>query len=664
MFTVYCLIIERMHYFEVFLADSHYHGSDPLIYSAQQQLKPLSVVTVPLQNRMVTGFITNSVKKPRFKVKPIKVLQSPAPLPPVCLKLADWIAGYYATTLADALRQFAPSKTVLRRPTDDLEQSITATPAVQIEFELPLTAEQKKALKQIKEAKNTTALLHGQTGSGKTRVYLELARATLDGGRSVILLTPEIALTTQLAAAVEQLLPHPTFVLHSQLTAAKRKKLWFSILEAAEPVVVIGPRSALFAPIQDLGLIVVDEAHEPAYKNEQSPRYNALRVASQLGTLAKAKVIFGTATPSVADYFVADSRGAVIKMNKPAIKHSHGAPSVEVIDVKDRRNFSRNPYLSNKLIETINKQLEAKKQVMVYLNRRGSAHLILCDNCGWQLLCPNCDVPLVYHGDHHVARCHICGFSAAPPVQCPRCKNPDIIYRSVGTKALVENIAKLFPSYRLARFDSDNVAGEHVNELYERLHAGEIDILVGTQLLAKGFDLPRLSLVGIVNAETSLALPDFTSEERTFQLTSQVIGRVGRGHGSGQVIVQSLNPDNPVTKTAITRNYGAFYNHALAERRTFRFPPFAYLLQLTCRRATLAGAQTAAKNLKGRLQGQALQAALPVEIIGPAPSFYTRRGKHFFYQLVIKSKDRNHLLKLAKAVPADWTVDLDPINLL
>lgn len=649
-----------MFYYEVHLADSHYHSSQPLTYASENKLKLLSIVTLPLQKRMVTGFVMQEVSKPSFATKPVKTLLSDQPLPHECLRLAQWLADYYATTLSIALRQFTPVTTTIQRAYSEQGESISDTSKAQAEFDMPLTADQNQAIKAISSAKNTTVLLHGDTGSGKTRVYLELAREVLATGRSVMLLTPEIALTTQLAAAVNQQLPNPTYILHSQLSAARRKKLWFQVLEATEPIIIIGPRSALFAPVKNLGLIVVDEAHEPAYKQEQTPRYSALRVASQLGAISGAKVILGTATPSVTDYFVAGQKKAVIRMKTLAIAHNHGDPVTQIIDIKDRANFTKNPYLSNQLIETMNTELAGKKQVMVYLNRRGSARLILCDNCGWQSLCPNCDVPLVYHGDKHVARCHICGFAEAPPPDCPKCHNPDIIYRSIGTKALIENIAKLFPRYSLARFDSDNMAGEHINEVYAQLRAGEIDILVGTQLLAKGFDLPKLAVVGIVNAETSLALPDFTSEERAFQLLYQVIGRVGRGHGRGHIIIQSVDPANIVVRSALGRDWNRFYKHALAERQAFRFPPFAHLLQLTCRRLTEGGALSAASNLKKKLTAK----KLPVEIIGPAPAFYARRGKYFYFQLVAKSKNRQHLVELVKEVPADWAVDLDPINLL
>jgi primosomal protein N' (replication factor Y) len=235
-----------------------------------------------------------------------------------------------------------------------------------------------------------------------------------------------------------------------------------------------------------------------------------------------------------------------------------------------------------------------------------------------------------------------------------------VVYKSIGTKTLAEEIKKLFPNARVQRFDSDNPAGEKLNEIYQKLVNGEVDILVGTQLLAKGLDLPKLNLVGIVSAETSLSLPDFTAEERTFQLLYQVIGRVGRGHTEGKVVLQSYHPDSALIKASLARDWSGFYKLALAERQTYRFPPFSYLLKLVCRRATLPGAETAAENLKTKLQ----ELNLPVEIIGPTPSFYARRGKYFYYQMVVKSKNRNHLTKLAGAVPTGWTIDLDPQDLL
>jgi primosomal protein N' (replication factor Y) len=598
-----------MFYYEVLVADTKYHSSAPLTYSSEEKLAPLSVVTVPLRSRAVTGFVMSEVGKP-------------------------------------AIRQ--------------IKSELVAGPQVQLEMKTPLTAEQKRAVKEIKDSPSTTVLLHGETGSGKTRVYLELAKASLDAGKSVIMLTPEISLTTQLAAAAAAYLDIKPHILHSGITPAKRKQIWLKLLESDTPQIVVGPRSALFVPLPSIGLIVADEAHEPAYKQGQSPRYNVLRAASQLGALAGAKVVYGTATPLVSDYYVADQRSAIVRMTKQALGGGEPDIQTQIIDLKDRKNFGSSPYLSKKLIDDINTTLSAKKQVMLYLNRRGSARVILCKVCGWQALCPNCDVSLVYHADHHEAKCHICGYSQQPPASCPTCGNPDIIYKSIGTKALADQVEKLFPDRVVGRYDSDNVAGEQLNEVYDKLLVGHVDILVGTQLLAKGLDLPKLGLVGIVSAESSLTLPDYTAEERTFQLLYQVMGRVGRGHTKGEVVVQTYEPDGIVITSAVARDYKTFYMHSLAERQLFRFPPFSYLMKLTCRRATVSGAQTASDRLKSQLAA----AGLPVDIVGPTPAFYGRRGKYYYYQLVAKSKDRDHLLQLAKLVPSDWQIDLDPADLL
>jgi primosomal protein N' (replication factor Y) len=391
--------------------------------------------------------------------------------------------------------------------------------------------------------------------------------------------------------AVSKKLGQEAVLLHSELTIAQRKKVWFRILEADSPVIIVGPRSALFAPIHNLGLIVVDEAHEPAYKQEQAPRYHANRVASQLGLLTSARVVLGSATPSLTDYYLADQKKAVINMGLQAVSG---------------------------------------------------------------------DISLVYHADDHQARCHICGHHQTPPGACPTCSNPDIIYKSIGSKTLAEMVEKLFPAAKVSRFDSDTPAGQRLEDVYQQVHRGEVDILVGTQLLAKGLDLPRLGLVGIIAAETSLSLPDFSAEERSFQLLYQIIGRVGRGHNEGKVIIQSYDPDNIIIKAAVARDWPAFYEHSLAERRDYRFPPFSYLLKLVCRRATLQGAQSAAQKLKDEL----LSLNLPVEIAGPTPGFYGRRGRNYYYQIVVKSKDRPYLQQLADGLPAGWSADLDPVDLL
>lgn len=640
------------------MADAHYRSLAPLSYSSKDKLPLLGIVSIPLRQRTVTGFVVSEHQTPpKFKTKPIKSVLSQQPLPYHCLQLAEWIHSYYASTLAEALRQFAPSKPLVKRSS---AKAKTIEPQLIKNYRPPaLTAEQRSAIKLINDSPSATALLHGDTGTGKTRVYIELAKQSLAKGQSAIILTPEISLTSQLLVSIKQHISHPIYVLHSQLSDAERKKIWFEVLEAKEPIIIIGPRSALFSPLANIGLIAIDEAHESAYKQDKSPYYHANRVASQLGILTGAKVVLGTATPSITDYYLASQKNAVTRMKDPAVGIKTKV-DIEVIDLKNRTLFNKNPYISNKLLDAINTTLKDKKQIVIYLNKRGSAHDILCKICGWHFFCPNCDIPLVYHADQHLARCHICGYKKAPPVACPKCNNPEIIFRSIGTKSLTDELLKLFPEANIKRFDSDNIPGERLHESYSELLDGKIDILVGTQLLAKGLDLPKLALVGIINAETSLGLPDFTSEERAFQLLYQIIGRVGRGHSSSTVVVQSYDPGNIVLKSAQDRDWQRFYEHTLIERRQFKFPPFCYLLQLTCKRATIKGAETASLRLKKAL----LDKKLPVEVIGPTPSFYARRGNRYYYQLVVKSKQRKYLETLAKEVPAEWQVNLDPVDLL
>lgn len=649
--------IDVMFYYEVWVASTKYKGKAPLTYCSKEELAPLAVVSVPLRGNLVTGFVVRQVPKPDFIVKEVKAVLSQQPLPRHCFELAQWLSSYYHAGLGEALRQFAPSApAVTRRRENEAE---TGQIQEELGLDSPLTAEQSAAISYINNQKSTTVLLHGETGSGKTRVYLELAKKTILAGKSVILLTPEIGLTSQLAEAAASALNCPIHILHSEMTPASRKKTWFKILESQSPSVVIGPRSALFAPLAKLGLIVVDESHETAYKQEQSPYYHAVRVASRLGGLVGAKVILGSATPSIEDYYLAQTKNSIFTMRLQAKSQSQADLSLDVVDLKDKSNLSKSHYVSDPLIKQMSETLAAHKQTLLYYNRRGTARLILCANCGWQLLCPNCDIPLVYHGDQHETRCHTCAYKQVPPSKCPVCTNPEIIYTSIGTKALTSFISNLFPSAEVNRFDSDNTKGERLNEVYAKVKSGVVDILIGTQLIAKGLDLPKLKLVGIILADSSLLLPDFTAQERTFQLLHQVIGRVGR-HGPGKIVIQTFEPDSFVIKAATKRDYKRFYDQIIEERRQFRFPPFSYLMKLTCRRASESGAKQAAVSLKNKLA----KSGLPVEVIGPTPSFRQRIGRNYYYQIVARSKNRNHLLELAEMVPPGWSVDLDPINLL
>jgi primosomal protein N' (replication factor Y) len=644
-----------MYYYFVWVRSSRYHGSEPLTYAGEQRLAAGSIVEVELQKELVVGVVSGSTSQPRFQTKPVSRVFALPPLPVHLLRLAGWLQDYYPAPLGMITQQLLPASFSDKQlaPAEalaDPDPDLSALP--------PLTGEQQAALAAMTE--RGTYLLHGTTGSGKTRLYIELAARAFAQGKSAIVLTPEISLTSQLADNFRQVFGDRVIVSHSGQAPAVRRKAWLDSLRAKQPVVVIGPRSALFSPLSSLGLIVLDEAHETTYKQEQAPQYQAGRVAAYLAQISRSILVLGSATPAVSDYYLAEQKNRpIIRLAQLAQPDIHPRTEVEIVDRKDHSLFSRSPYLSLPLIKVIETALKRGEQSLLYLNRRGTARLILCENCGWQATCPHCDVPLTYHGDHHQLRCHSCDYHSAVPGSCPACQHPNVIFKTAGTKAIVDDVQRLFPQARVARFDTDNMKAERFEEHYAAVQRGDVDILVGTQLLAKGLDLPKLSTLGIVLADTSLYLPDFSAQERTFQLISQVLGRIGRGHVAGRAIIQTYNPDHAVLADAISGDYQHFYGGELAERRQFLFPPFCHLLKLTIRRVSSTAAQEAADKLKADIEG-----AYKVRVEGPAPSFYERfQGKHQ-WQLIIKAVDRSELLKIIAALPSGWSSDIDPMDLL
>ncbi|HVV67032.1 MAG TPA: primosomal protein N' [Candidatus Saccharimonadales bacterium] len=643
-------------YYSVWVRSSRYHGTEPLTYTSDEELATGSLVRVELQKEKVIGFISGPTTKPRFQTKPISQVLNTPPLPLPLLKLANWLQRYYPAPIGIISQQLLPAGLTDKQINAPMEALKVSPP--DLKKLPPLTKEQTIAMEAM--AERDTYVLHGVTGSGKTRIYIEMAARTVASGKSAIILTPEISLTTQLANNFRAVFGGRVIVLHSQQTTVERQQAWLSVLRATDPIIVIGPRSALFAPLARPGLIVLDEAHEAAYKQEQAPQYQAGRVAAYLAQLSRATLVLGSATPSLADYYLAkQKKKPIITLSSLAQAADH-ATEITVIDRKDQSLFNRSPYLSQPLVDAIQKALSRREQSLLYLNRRGTARLVMCQNCGWQATCPHCDLPLTYHGDHHELRCHSCSYHAPAPSSCPECGHPDIIFKTAGTKAIAEEVERLFPGAHVMRFDADNARAERFEQLYEEVRSGKADILVGTQLLAKGLDLPRLSTLGVLLADTSLYLPDFSAQERTFQLISQVLGRIGRGHVAGQAIIQTYHPDHPVLRAAIKGDYQNFYETEMSERKQFLFPPFCYLLKLTARRATSKSAETAAANLKSEIE----QAGYKVRIEGPAPSFYERLQGKYQWQLVVKAVDRTELLKIIAHLPANWSYDLDPMDLL
>jgi primosomal protein N' (replication factor Y) len=487
-------------------------------------------------------------------------------------------------------------------------------------------------------------------------------------GKSSIILVPEISLTAQVISEFKRDFDR-VIVTHSRQTEAERHAVWLAALMAEQPTVVIGPRSALFMPLANLGLIVVDECHEPSYKQEKAPRYNALRAASVLSQKTGARLILGSATPLIVDYFAAK------KLHRPIIKMTQLArrdavkPEIKVVDLTAREARARHPLFSRPLLEAMTKNLESGRQIMLFHNRRGTAPLTLCENCGWSAMCPRCFTPLTLHADKHQLRCHICGHHETPPTACPACQQAGIIHRGIGTKLIEAEVAKLFPAAKIQRFDGDNPKGQAVHDLFDQLKSGQIDIIIGTQTIAKGLDLPNLALVGIVQADAGLMLPDFSSSERTFQLIAQATGRVGRSQTPTTAIIQTYQPEHPAVQFGVAQNYDGFYDYEIKNRARGHFPPFAQLLKLTnsykTEKAAVNSAQKMATAIANEVKQSNNDSDQTLFILGPTPAFYERQRDNYRWQIVVRSPNRTKLLKIAAKIPLkNWQVELDPGSLI
>lgn len=646
-----------MQYYEVAPNRIVRQSSTVLTYASELALQPGHIVTIEIGSRQAIAVVMRQVNQPTYDTKQIINLIEPQPLPATLLATAQWMAEYYHTHLATVLQTLLPAGLTKRR-----REAKTAPVAPKRDrTKNVFTTDQQAALEQIASMTPGTALLHGVTGSGKTFVYIELARRALTRGESVIVLVPEIALTSQL---VSEFSAHfdDIILTHSRQTEAERHRAWQSALRADTPRVAIGPRSALFLPLAHVGLVIIDEAHEPSFKQEQAPRYSALRAASILAAQHHGKLILGSATPLITDYYVAQQAG------RPIITMSHRArldtvpPSIELVDMTKRTHFKRHRFLSDPLLTQLEHTFASGNQALIFHNRRGSASSTLCEHCGWQASCPRCFVPLTLHADQHHLRCHICGHTERVPTSCPVCHHADIVHKGIGTKLIESELRKLFPDKTIMRFDGDATGDQSVDQQYDKLYDGSIDLIIGTQVIAKGLDLPHLRTVGVVQADAGLALPDFGANERTFQLLAQVIGRVGRSHHATNVIVQSYQPTHPAVVDGLAQDYAHFYATTLPERERGLFPPFSYLLKLTCVYKTEAAAIRNAQAL-----ARTLRSVVPadVQLLGPTPAFYERQRDTYRWQITLRSPTRPHLqAALDHLPPTHWQYELDPMSLL
>ncbi len=651
-------------YYEVMPA-RRYGREGVLTYESSDSLLPGQIVEIPLGRGKCVGIISKKVAQPDFACKKILKVFYSKPLPMHLVKAAFFISEYYKAPLSSVVGLLLPNgveKQRRKRKTEQTERNIAKTEQAEHGcrgYEIKLNSAQKRALEGLKKAPGATKLLCGVTGSGKTNIYLSEAFRALSGQKSVILLVPEIALTGQLVRVFREFFGDKVVLLHSKQTEAERHLIFEDVLNATEPLVVVGPRSALFAPLADLGLIIIDEEHEGTYYQENAPKYSAIRVASYMAKELGVELVLGSATPSIDDYYLAKKTDSLVVLSEKA-KTEAVKPKISVVDFKNRDNFSKNKYFSNGLLASIKDNLDKGWQTLIFHNRRGSSPLTICEECGEEIVCPNCYLPLTLHADSYQLVCHTCDYHIRVPTACPKCGHPGLVHRGFGTKLLESELTRLFPKARIKRFDADNKKGEGLDDLYDEVKNGEVDILVGTQTVAKGLDLPRLATVGVVQADAGLALPDYMAEERVFQLITQVIGRVGRGHCSkAEVFIQSFRPEHPVISYAVAEDYLGFSEYLLGARRRAKFPPFTFVMKLEIAMKTEAIVLKKVRETVSKLKQDERLMVSP-----PMPAFHERTARGYTWQIIVRSRSRKALLEACEGLDANFHVSLDPPGLL
>jgi primosomal protein N' (replication factor Y) len=510
---------------------------------------------------------------------------------------------------------------------------------------------QKAALDQINAAvdqrKFLPMLLHGVTGSGKTAVYLSAMQAMLAKGRSAILLVPEIGLTPAMAADLHQIFGDEVAILHSALTDDERAEQWKRIRHG-ESHIVVGTRSAVFAPVPDLALIVVDEEHDHSYKQDETPRYHARDVAVMRAKMCNAVAVLGSATPSLESYYnAAQGRYKLIELAERI--EQRPLPEVEILDMREEfQRTKKEEVLSRKLVEEIGECMARNEQAMILLNRRGFSSFVLCRSCGDTVQCRNCAIAMTYHKREHRLICHYCGFVRPAPKTCPKCGSEYVQYLGTGSEKLEQILHGLFPQARIGRLDRDTVRGrDDLERILSALHAREIDLLVGTQMIAKGHDIPNVTLVGVVGSDAALSFPDFRAAERTFQLLTQVAGRAGRGESPGKVVLQTFYPDHYAIQYAAAHDYRGFYEKEARFRSWMHYPPFNAVSNVVVRSSKLDEALTWSGILGKWFEATRLEG---VRVMGPAAAAIVRLKTEYRYHFLLKSASRERMNAALRAM--------------
>ncbi|MDD6931084.1 MAG: primosomal protein N' [Treponema sp.] len=623
-------------------------------------------------NKKMTGFITKIYDSfpshcavPLEKIKQVsKIVDSEPLITQELLETAIWVSKYYLCTIGEAVNSILPSA---RR--ESSEQSFSFDSEISAGIRQNLSEEQKKAVNDIlaHAEKNESSFhyLYGSTGSGKTEVFLQTAEQILKKNKGVIYLVPEISLTQQVVDSVVNRFGPQVAVLHSSLTQSQKLTQWKKILHR-EARIVIGARSAIFAPVPDLGMIIIDEEHDSSYKSGNTPRYHARQTAMYRASKLKIPLIMGSATPSVEAWHLMNC-GKLLKHTLSKRLAGGEKPSIKCINLNQS---VMQGCISEELKNEIETTLKEKKQAILFLNRRGFTHFFRCSTCGFEMKCKNCSVSMTFHKSENRLRCHYCGWHILPPSSCPKCGSLDIGYSGFGTEFIEAETAQKFPNARIVRVDTDSVSkkGELQNKI-DAFKKGEFDIMLGTQMVAKGLNFPNLKTVGIILADTALHLPDFRATERTFSLITQVAGRAGRFFPDGKVFVQTYNPENQAISFACSANTEGFYDFEINQRKLLSFPPFSRLIRLVFRSSNQIKAQMTSEDAANLIENLKIPG---VEILGPSECPLSKISQNYRFQLILRGEKIVPLQNAVRKLLFDYRhpqevyieCDVDPVSLL
>ena len=628
-------------------------------------------VEVRFGNRKMTGIVVSEHEAfpkdcgvTEDKIRPaVRFLDDESVFTRELYDTAKWMSRYYLCPIGEAVTGMVPSG---KRETDSSGFSFVGDES---SFEKKsLSDEQIAAVEGITRSTDGKMFhyLYGKTGSGKTEVFLSCADEILKNGRGVIYLVPEIGLTPQVVESVVKRFGDTAAVLHSGLTPSQRLTEWNRILRR-EARIVVGARSAVFAPVPDLGMVIIDEEHDGSYKAGNSPRYHARQVAMYRCTKLGIPLVMGSATPSL-EAWQSMSDGTIVRHTLSRRLSGGAMPKIECVDLNLSGN--RESSLSTTLVKKMGETLSQKRQVILFLNRRGFTHFFRCSSCGFEMKCKNCSVSMTYHKSENRLRCHYCGYSVQPPQQCPKCGSLDVGYSGFGTEYIEAEVKAKFPNEKIVRVDTDSVT--HKGELKQKIddfRDGKYSILLGTQMVAKGLNFPNLKLVGIVLVDTALHLPDFRAAERTFSLITQVSGRAGRFFPDGEVVVQSYTPELPPIDFAVKDNLEDFYDEEIKQRRLLNFPPFSRLLRLVFR-SQVPGAAEDAANGAAEILHKHLEPG--VEIMGPVECPIEMVAGNWRHHILLRGKSIAPMQKMADILVNGYTapkhvhieVDVDPVTIL